>query len=474
MTTEVKTKTETLKTCTGTYECEVIELDELFPFDKERIGDRPNEADYDRVITGNTIVYLGGKRAIVFLRNGLPEISKITPESDSFNYWRWVSKDLLSDQRGLVGGKELVTDTSARLTNGQVAFFRAASKGTVKTMEEAKAIVASHTGASRFSLYVKKLLNSPYVDGEKILALESLVRKKATPQADKDAALVERDKLRQEWFDNWLADWAQEEDQIQFAKDSYKNFVSIQTRANKVYSNILGFMDRSARNPFGRLSATTQKRLNDFESHKDLYQQVSDMYRDTMPEEWNYIHKVMETCKDPLYTLMGTKTFSTITINYNFSTFWHLDGKNNPRGVAVLTNITNEAYPGEKYDGQYFVMGEFRLAFDIRHGDFFVGDNCNRVHGQTEITDKTGDAESIIQVYYARDGMAKLDDYRSECCRKEFIAYSQANYAELYQKNDGGKFSGVFPEMWVSPEWDEYRSNHCPNASRTNYWYTEK
>lgn len=474
MATSTKTKYETLQTCTGEYKCEVIEMEQMFPFDKERIGDRPNESDYGPVIKDNTIVYLNGKRVIVFLRNALTEVSKITADSDSFDYWRWVSKDLLSDQRGLVGGKELTTDTSARLSNGQVAFFRAASKGNVTTIEEAKAIVNSQSGSSRYSLYIKKLLDSPYVDSDKILALESIARKKATPQAEKETALKERDQLRSEWFDNWLLDWAQDENQAQFAKESYKKYVSIQTRANKVYSNILGFMDRSARNPFGRLSATTQKRMADFEAHTAIYQQVSDMYRDTMPEEWNYIHSVMGTCKDPLYTLMGTKTFSTITINYNFSTFWHLDGKNNPRGVAVLTNITNETYPGEKYEGQYFVMGEFRLAFDIRHGDFFCGDNCNRVHGQTEIVDKTGDAESIIQVYYARDGMAKLDDYRSECCRKEFIAYSQANYADRYQKNDGGKFSGVFPAMWVSDEWDEYRTKHCPNASRTNYWYTEK
>jgi hypothetical protein len=70
--------------------------------------------------------------------------------------------------------------------------------------------------------------------------------------------------------------------------------------------------------------------------------------------------------------------------------------------------------------------------------------------------------------------MAKLDDYQCESCRKEFILYSQATYADRYQKNDAGKFSGVFPSMWVSDEWDEYRAEHCPKASRNNYWYTEK
>lgn len=474
MPVKTKAKTETLETAHGTFECEVIEFQEMIPFKKERIGERPMGGDYTRVINDNTIVYLNGKRAIVFLKKALTEVTKIKPGSDSYEYWKWVSKDLYSDQRGLVGGKELTTDTSARLSNGQVAFFREATKGKITTIEEAKAIAEAHTGYSRYSLYVKKILESVYVDSDKIQQLESLARKKATPKADKEKALAERDALRGEWFDNWLADWAQADDQVAFAKESYKDFVSIQTRANKVYSNILGFMDRTARNPFGRLTATTQKKIDQFVAHKALYQQAADLYRDTMPEEWNYIHNVLANVEDEEYTLLGTNTFSTITVNHNFATYWHLDGKNNPRGVAVLTNITNESEDGEKYDGQYFVMGEFRLAFNLRHGDFFVGDNCNRVHGQTEIVDKSGDSESVVLVFYARDGVAKLDRYTDECCRKDFLAHSQANYADRYQKNAGGKFSGVFPSMWVSDEWDEYRAEHCPDATRTNYWYTEK
>jgi hypothetical protein len=321
---------------------------------------------------------------------------------------------------------------------------------------------------------VKKILDSGLVDKERILELESSMRKKATPQKQKDAALAERDALRMEWFDNWLESWSLASDKVRYAKQSYKEFVSIQTRSNKIYSNILGFMDRSARNPFGRLTASTKKRYDEFVAHKEFYKQASELYKDALPDEWNYINKVMKTCKDARYTLMGTKTFSTITINYNCPTFYHFDGKNNPRGVAVLTALTNESYEGEKYDGSYFVLPELRLAFDIRKGDFFVGDNQGLMHGQTVQTNKVEDAENIVFVFYARDGMTKLDDYDCELCRKEFISYSQANYADRYQKNDAGKFSGVFPSMWVSDEWDEYRAQHCPDASRTNYWYSEK
>jgi hypothetical protein len=465
--------TETLKTKHGTFECEVIELDSLYPVSKDMLGTRPTEKDYDRLLTGNTLVYLDGKRVVAFLKSAFTELTKIEPGTESYNYWRWVSRDLHSDQRGLVGGKEIVTDTAFRLTNGQVAFFRQVAKGKVTTLDEVKEVLAANPGVSRTSLYSKKILDSGFVDRERVLELESTLRKKSTSEEVRVSAAAERDELRSGWFENWLETWLLADDKVKYAEESYKEFVSLQTRSNKVHSNVLGFMDRSARLPFGRLSSSTNKKYDLFVSQKDFYKQASNLYKDALPDEWKFINKVMKGCKDERYTLMGTNTFSTITINYNFPTYFHYDGNNNPRGVAVLTALTNESYEGEKFDGSHFVFPELRLAFDVRKGDFLVGDNCNLMHGQTEQVNKTDDAENIFFVFYARDGMAKLDDYESECCRREFIRFSQENYADRYQKNSAGKFSGVFPSMWVSDEWDEYRGKHCPNASRNNYWYTE-
>ena len=377
------TKTETLKTKHGTFECEVVELDSLASVSKDMVGVRPTEDEYDRLIQGNTLVYLDGKRVVAFLKSALSTITAIEPDSDSYNYWKWVSRDLLSDQRGLVGGKEFTSEISTRITAGQLAFFRAAIKGKVETLEQVRAILEANPGSARQSLYLKKILDSGLVDKERILELESIARKKATPPEVKETVLVERDALRSVWFDNWLESWLLAPDKKASANKAFKEFVSIQTRANKIYSNILGFMDRSARIPYGRLSASTKKKYDEFVAHKAFYKQASELYKDALPDEWKYINKVMKTCKDERYTLMGTNTFSTITINYNFPTYYHYDGNNNPRGVAVLTALTNESHDGEKFDGSYFVMPQLRLAFDIRKGDFFVGDNCNLLHGQS-------------------------------------------------------------------------------------------
>ena len=464
--------TETLKTKHGTFECEVIELHALYPVTKDMVGCRPTEKDFDRLIKNNTLVYLDGKRVVAFLKGAFTELSKINSDSETYDYWKWASRDLHSDQRGLVGGKDMVTDCHNRLTRGQEMFFREAVKGKITTREEVTEMLQSNPGSGRYMIYVKKILDSGLVDGGRILELESIMRKKSYTAEEKEQALLERDSLRAEWFDNWLESWLVSENKVAHAKSAYKEFVSLQTRSNKVHSNILGFMDRSARIPFGRLSASTKKKYDLFAAQKDFYKQASNLYKDSLPEEWKFINKVMKSCKDEKYTLMGTNTFSTITINYNFPTYFHYDGNNNPRGVAVLTALTNESYEGEKFEGSHFVFPELRLAFDIRKGDFLVGDNCNLMHGQTEQVNKTDDAENIFFVFYARDGMAKLDDYESECCRKNFIKFSENSYADRYQKNAAGKFAGVFPGMWVSDEWNEYREKHCPQASNTNYHYT--
>jgi hypothetical protein len=471
---KMTTKTEIIHTREGDFVCEVIELDALHPVTKDMVGERPTEEDYDRLIQNNVSVYVGGKRKVVFLKGAMTEIGKVEPGTDSYTYWKWVSKKLRSNQRGLASGKELTSPNRFRLiSNGQLAFFKAAEQGLVTTREEVEQILANHSGSSKYAIYKNKVLSSGYVNVEKIAELDEITRKKSLPESVLEEAWEAKNQLFGEWFDNWLEDWLLAENKAEYAANSFKIFVSKQGRANGVLSNVLGFIDRAPRVPYGRLSSSTKERYDDFVSHKPFYLQASDLYKDTLPEEWEYIHNVMKNCKDERYTLLGTKTFSTITINYNFPTFFHYDGNNNPRGVAVLTALTNESYPGEKFDGSYFVLPELRLAFDIRKGDFFVGDNCNLMHGQTEQINKTKDADNIIFVFYARDGMSKLEDYDTEVCRRSFVLHVRDNLSGKYQKSSSGKFTGVFPGMWSSEEWAEYKAKHCPQASNTNYHYTE-
>jgi hypothetical protein len=472
MSTETKTKIETIETSVGKFDCEVIELSELHPVDKKQFGTRVTE-DHYRIVDNNVVIYVNGQRAGVFLKKAIPSVLAIRPGSDSYQYWRWVSRDLCSSQRGLVTGIEFTTELGRRYSRGQVEFFKLVAKGKVTNIEEARVVLDADTRPSNAFFYLNLLEKTPYIDTDVTEPIQVKLRKKATPEEEKKVLQQQLDAERLKWFERWLLDWGKAEDKKQFAADANKLYTSPQKYANNVYSNVLGVLDRSARVPYGRLTATTAKKEKQFKAHAPLYMEVSNLYRDTMPDEWQYIHGIMKDCKSPEYTLMGTKTFSTITVNYNWPTFLHVDGNNNERGVAVLTAITNESYDGEKFDGSLFVMPPLRLAFNLRHGDYLVADNCGLAHGQTEQVNKTDDADNVVLVFYARDGMTKLDLLECETCRHDFMLYAKKHYAETYRKTQGGNFGGTWQGQWVSSEWDEYRAANCPEATRTNYHYTE-
>jgi len=473
MTTSTKIKTEKITTSSGTFECEVIELSALRPVDKKRFGTRVTEDDYDRVIDSNVVIYLNGQRAGVFLKKAISTVLDIKPRSDSFAYWKWASKDLFSSQRGVVTGVEYTTELGRRYSKGQLDFFKQVAKGKVKTIEEARAVIDADIRPSNEFFYLNILEKTPYIDTDVIEPIQAKLRKKATLPEERKVLQEQLDAERLKWFERWLLDWEQAEDKANFAKKAHKLYTSTQKYANNVYSNVLGVLDRSARLPYGRLTASTDKKPEQFKAHAPMYQEISQLYKDTMPEEWAYINGIMKTCKSPEYTLMGTDTFSTITVNYNWPTFLHTDGANNDRGVAVLTAITNEKYDGEKFDGSLFIVPPLGLAFRLRHGDFLICDNCNLAHGQNEQIDKVEDVDNVVLVFYARAAMTKLDPIECETCRHNFIKHAKVHFADKYRKTEGGNFSGVFPNMWTSPEWDEYRAKHCPEASRTNYHYTE-
>ena len=469
-----KTKTEIIVTSSGNFECEIIELSALRTVEKKEFGTRVvADKHYNRIVDSNVVIYLNGQRVGVFLKKAISSVLAIQPGSKSYDYWKWVSRDLCSSQRGVVTGIEFTTELGRRYSRGQVEFFKQVAKGKVTNIEEARAVIDSDYRPSNAFFYLNILEKTPYINSKITGEIQAKLRKKATPDADKEVLQQQLDAERLKWFECWLVDWGKSEDKKQFAADANKLYTSPQKYANNVYSNVLGVLDRSARVPYGRLTASTAKKEREFKDHAPLYKEISDLYRSTMPEEWAYIHNIMKDCKSDEYTLMGTKTFSTITVNHNWPTFLHVDGKNNDRGVAVLTAITNEKYDGEKFNGSLFVMPPLGLAFNLRHGDFLIADNCNLAHGQTLQENKDKDADNIVMVFYARAAMTKLDTLDCETCRHDFMMHAKANFADKYRKTEGGKFAGVWQGMWVSEEWDEYRANHCPEAKRTNYHYSE-
>jgi hypothetical protein len=440
-----------------------IRLAELLPFDKDRLGERPTLADCGELINEDCDVYApDGTLVVAFRKNAVEAAKKITPGTKDHEYWRWACRSLLSDQRGMASGKEIYTNVEIRTTYGQNEFLSRALKGSVSTLEEALEILNSDTRPSRTTYYVGKAEKAGYVDLEEVEKWDSLVRKKSTPFDERKEAIANRNKAKLAWFEKWLRTvWAVSEEKVPVTKEFKKVFITKQPRSNKTYSAVLGTIDRSGRTPFGRLTSPTMERYDDFASFADFYKEVDGLVKQLFPVEGKVLSDRFREVKDERYNLFGT-IYTSITCNYNFPTFYHLDGNNAKNAVAALVT-----FESGKYEGMDFVMPELGLAFHMRHGDILIGDNQGYVHGQTEFAAKEEGAENLTLVFYQRDSIILLDDLDCEICRRTFMDYVVKNHPE--RSNGEAKWTGSFPGMWSSPEWMAYKEKenkeHCSNTN---------
>lgn len=429
--------------------------------DSSLLGRFPTEKDYDEVIDEDCDVYLpDGSLAIVFRKAAIQSLVGLTPDSKTYQYWKWASRSLMSDQRGAAAGKVINTNPEIRVTEGQRKFFALAIKKEL-TLEEALEMTEDSQPTTT-TFYVGKTEEDGLVDLEEIEKWDSLVRKKSTLPEDRKEAIAKRNEAKLAWFENWLRTvWAVAPDKVKAAKDAKKRYVTTQPRGNRAYSAVFGTIDRSGRTPFGRLTKPTMDRYEDFEAQKGFYHEVDTLLKQHMPERWQVLHDRFEQVKDERYNLFGT-SFTSLTINYNFQVAVHRDGNNAEGGIAVLT-----ALDSGKFEGFDFIMHPLRLAFRLRTGDLFIGDNQSVPHSMTAMKNASADAESITYVFYSRDSVIKLDTLECETCRREFLPYVVENYPELGTGEK--KWAGSFPGMWNSVYWEDYKKMRAESG---NYDYT--
>ena len=440
-----------------------VRIEKLFEVDKSWLGKFPTEADFDEVIDEDCNIYLpDGTLALVFRKKAFKTLTAMTPDTSDYQYWKWASKALLSDQRGDAAGKEINTNVEIRLTEGQKKFFSVAIKKPL-TLVEAQELLKDTT-VSRTTYYIGKTEEDGLVDVEEIEKWDSLVRKKSTLPAERAEALEKRNRAKLAWFNNWLLNvWEVAPDKVAEAQAAKKRYVTVQPRANRVYSNVVGSIDRSGRTPFGRLTKTATDRWEDFVSQSAFYTEADKLLKETMPETHKILSSRFSQIRDDRYTLFGT-CFTSITVNYNFQVAYHYDGQNAKNAVAVLSTLEQGSFEGSE-----FVFPQLRLAFNIRHGDFLAGDNQGLMHGMMPFTNVSDDYESIWFVMYQRDSILKLDSLECEACRKAFMSYAVENFADELGSGEA-KWAGSFAGMWGSRRWKDYKEMR---AKEGEYDYTQ-
>ena len=443
--------------------------------EKEWLGTWPKREDYHTIYDEDVDVYLpNGELAIVFrkgiLKSTLPVEEGGTLTAESYKYWAWVSKALVTDQRGFASGRDIVTNPEIRLTIGQSEFFSKATraKNPLVDADEARALIESDTRPSRSTYYVSRVAEAGYVDLEEVERWDSVCRKRSLPKAEREEATTLRNKAKLAWFNNWFErEWIPAEDRVAVAKAGRKNLCTNQSRSNQCYSNVVGAIVRSGRIPYGRLSVSTLKRWDDFLAQKPLFHEINDLFRELMPEAFADLNARFSKVKDERYNFLGT-AFSSCTINNNYQLAPHVDGFNAKNGKAALFVMEKGDWSGGE-----FVFPTMGIGFNIRKGDLFIGDNQSTMHAMLPFDFHSEDAENIMGVLYSKEDLIKIDDLDCEMCRKDFLAYSKENLRHKAEGRNLAKWEGSFEQMWCSPEWVNFkRSRGMERCSNTNYKLT--
>lgn len=442
----------------------VISLDQEFECKPgDYIGKFPLESDYDRVIREDCDVFVGGRKVVSFRKALLPHLKDGSDRNpEVWGFIRKASREVYGTQRGMVAGSEMTTKPESRLTKGQVAFLVQSSSGLITTLEQAREVLESSDEYTVKTLKIKYVKKAYPEIAEAMRPIENLLKGRKLPLNDDEKLRSERRKILWSWFDPWLENvWLPSNDKVTLTKELIDNLISTQMNFNHCYSNVLGAIDRGSRFPFGRLSGTTERHYDDFEKYQGIYASACEALKVGFPEEWKGIQKTISRVKDPVYSLFGT-AFTSITLNFNFRTAYHLDKNNLKGGMAVLSVITKG-----QYDGHYLVFPQLRLAFDLRDGDFIAADTQSLLHGNTPMRKISEDAERVSLVFYSRENMIYLDDMECEKCRRKFVKFSASNLPEKGKAHRD--WNGVWPEMWISQEWLDYRKSngleHCTNSN---------
>lgn len=230
-------------------------------------------------------------------------------------------------------------------------------------------------------------------------------------------------------------------------------FLSDTTYANQVNSGIAGYFDRYPRIPYCRETSYSANNPELFEKAIPFIDAISNWFKVLMPNR--YAYQLSQTKKIDDKFLVGDSVYTTITINKNFRTACHYDAGDLAEGFGNIVALSN----GIDYDGAYLVFPKYRVAVDLRPGDMLCFDP-HELHGNTEISSKTGLHERITVVLYFREKMLNCESKIIEDLRFKFIETRRKNTEHPEWRP---LWNGVSPSCFMSEEWIEFLLAHGMN-----------
>jgi hypothetical protein len=182
--------------------------------------------------------------------------------------------------------------------------------------------------------------------------------------------------------------------------------VSKTSRSKRTRGSIVGYFGRTARQPFCRLTAYTQKHFARFKKAFPMVRAVSEGYRLLMPENYRLqMEAVGRSSAD--FVIPGT-AFSTITVNHNFPTALHYDKGDFEKGFGNLTVVRKG-----KYTGACTAFPQYGVGCDVHTGDLLMMD-VHKLHGNTPMVSQDLKAERLAFVMYFREDIMSCGSFKDE------------------------------------------------------------
>jgi Oxygenase domain of the 2OGFeDO superfamily len=169
------------------------------------------------------------------------------------------------------------------------------------------------------------------------------------------------------------------------------------TDAAGVDSGIIGYFDRTAREPFCRATAFTWGEVRMWRTVQPFIHAVDRMFARELPDRYEAQMRAVRATP-PEYVIRGT-AFATVTVNRNYVSAVHQDKGDLKEGFGVLSVLR-----GGEYEGGLLVFPQYRVAVDLRTRDVLLAD-VHEWHGNTALDGEEGEHERLSCVFYFRSGM---------------------------------------------------------------------
>lgn len=189
-------------------------------------------------------------------------------------------------------------------------------------------------------------------------------------------------------------------------------------------SAIVGYYDRYTRMPFARVTRFTFENPELWGGFVKMSQQVAQYFKYVVSDRYK-IQQAIADAIHPAWVIPGTP-FTTVTVNRNFKTSYHLDAGDLKEGFGCMT-----FFQIGDIKGGYLVMSEYRVAVKLEHRDLLFFD-VHEWHGNTDIIKSTSNQDRknqrITCIFYLREDFLRCGTPEFEAERAKRVRQIKTLY----------------------------------------------